>query len=69
LENLANKQRIINLLSDNLVNAGCKTIHTQGDADVLIVETAVIYLINKATVVVRVSYSFFATMHNKTHLT
>jgi hypothetical protein len=50
LVNAANEQIFINLISHNLVKAGCKTIHARGDADVLIVDTAVIYSINKTMV-------------------
>jgi hypothetical protein len=41
LANKTNKQRFINLLSESLVKAGCKAVNANGDADVLIVQTAV----------------------------
>ena len=41
LANSTNKQRFINLLSDRLKSKGCETFHADGDADLLIVLTAV----------------------------
>ena len=41
LSNPVNKQRFIIMLSDMLVANGHKTIHSQNDADLLIVETAI----------------------------
>ena len=41
LSNKDNKQRFIKLLSDRLEEVGCTTHHADGDADVLIVQTAV----------------------------
>ena len=52
LANKRNKQRFINLLSESLTEAGCKSIHASGDADVLIVQTAVKSATTSDTVVV-----------------
>ncbi|VDI12837.1 Hypothetical predicted protein [Mytilus galloprovincialis] len=42
IESMAeNKQQFINLLSSKLSEKGCKTFHAPGDADTLIVQTAV----------------------------
>jgi len=41
LLNTVNKQRFINILSDKLERVGCVVQHTKGDADKLIVMTAV----------------------------
>ncbi|EDO31506.1 predicted protein [Nematostella vectensis] len=41
LSNKVNKQAFINLLSLNLVDAGYSTLHAEGDADVIIVDTAI----------------------------
>ena len=41
LRNHKNKQRFINLLAERLANSGCKVLHAQDDADVLVVQTAV----------------------------
>lgn len=41
LSNKENKQRIIGLLGEKLSESGCDVLHAPGDADVLIVETAV----------------------------
>ena len=41
LGNKVNKQRFLHLLSSFLENAGCTIIHAKGDADILIVKTAV----------------------------
>ena len=41
LSSSANKQQLIDLLSSMLQSNGCITYHAKGDADVLIVTTAV----------------------------
>ncbi len=41
LANDANEERVINLLSASFRQADHKTLHAKGDADVLIVQTAV----------------------------
>ena len=41
LSNPKNKQRILMMLSQVLHNAGCVTYHSDGDAYILIVKTAV----------------------------
>lgn len=41
LSNKRNKQHFINMLSERLQEAGCRTCHATGDADVLIAQTAV----------------------------
>ena len=41
LSNQENKQRLINLLEDKLRFAGCHVLQAPGDADLLIVRTAV----------------------------
>ena len=41
LGNKVNKQRFLNMLSSFLEKAGCTMIHAKGDADILIVKTAV----------------------------
>ncbi|CAG2231230.1 KRAB [Mytilus edulis] len=41
LSNIENKQQFINLLSSKLSEKGCKSFHAPGDADTLIVQTAV----------------------------
>ena len=41
LSNKTNKQKVITLLSDCLDQAGCETHHALGDADVLILQTAI----------------------------
>ena len=41
LGNKVNKQRFLCLLGSSLQKAGCTTIHAKGDADILIVKTAV----------------------------
>eukprot|EP00794_Sanderia_malayensis_P002695 gene2695-3114_t len=41
LSNGVNKQHFINLLSGKLIAAGCNAVHAMGDADFLIVKTAI----------------------------
>lgn len=41
LSNKENKQKFINLLEEQLELSGCTTIHVEGDADLLIVQTAI----------------------------
>ena len=41
LANKENKQRFICLLRNKLQQSGCSTIHAEGDADLLIVQTAI----------------------------
>ena len=41
LSNKVNKQRFLHFLGSSLESAGCTTIHAKGDADILIVKTAV----------------------------
>ena len=41
LRNPKNKQRFIDLLTERLANSGCKVLHAQDDADVLVVQTSV----------------------------
>ena len=41
LANTQNKQRVIKMLGNKLESVGCDVSHTKGDADVLVVETAV----------------------------
>ena len=41
LSNKENKQKFINLLSGKLELSGCTTIHAEGDADLVIVQTAI----------------------------
>ncbi|GFO27369.1 hypothetical protein PoB_005387400 [Plakobranchus ocellatus] len=52
LANPDNKQEFVQYLSDVLEKDGCQVLHAQGDADTLIVRTAVSYAINKTTVVI-----------------
>ena len=41
LANQRNKQRLIHMIGDRLERAGCEVLHARGDADLLIVETAI----------------------------
>ena len=41
LANKENKQKFIHLLGNKLQQSGCSTIHAEGDADLLIVQTAI----------------------------
>ena len=50
LSNKSNKQRFLCILSSYLKKAECLTIHARGDADVLIVETAIQYSKSRDTV-------------------
>lgn len=52
LSNPKNKQRFLMMLSQALQNAGCVTYHSDGDADLLIVKTAVESARTKTTVLV-----------------
>ena len=52
LSNAKNKQLFIMLLSQFLENIGCETHHAPGDADVLIVKTAVESARTRSTVLV-----------------
>jgi 5'-3' exonuclease len=52
LSNTVNKQRFIDLLGERLEQAGCETHHATGDADVLIVQTAVQAAANCQTILV-----------------
>ena len=52
LANVVNKQRFIYLLSEKLRQAGCNTVHATGDADLLIVKTAVECAENSSTTVI-----------------
>ena len=52
LANSINKQRFIIMLSDRLHASGCRTIHAEGDADTVIVQTTVRCADNGGTVVV-----------------
>ena len=52
LSNHENKQNFINLLSDALVKSNCRTCHSDDDADVFIVQTAVESAKNMDTVLV-----------------
>ena len=52
LANKDNKQKFINLLRDKFEAAGCSTDHASGDADLLIVQTAVNSARNNTTVLV-----------------
>lgn len=47
-----NKQKFVNMLSAQLQKTGCRTIHAEGDADVLIAKTAVSSAIQRATTVI-----------------
>ena len=40
LSNKHNKQLLINTLSSTVTNRGCRTLHASGDADFMIVQTA-----------------------------
>ena len=53
LANVVNKQQFIYLLSEKLQQAGCTTVHATGNADLLIVQTAVEYAKNDTTTVIR----------------
>ena len=50
LSNPKSKQRFLMMLSQALQNAGCVTHHSDGDADLLIVETAIVSARTKTTV-------------------
>lgn len=52
LANSSNKQCFIDMLSDYLNRAGCQTKHAKGDADLLIVQTAINEAHNRDIVVV-----------------
>ncbi|GFN80278.1 LOW QUALITY PROTEIN: hypothetical protein PoB_000678400 [Plakobranchus ocellatus] len=52
LANPNNKQAFVQYLGDVLEKDGCEVLHAQGDADTLIVRTAVSCAINKTTVVI-----------------
>ena len=52
LSNQENKQRFINLLADKLRFAGCSVLQAAGDADLLIVQTAVQAALSHNTVLV-----------------
>ena len=52
LSNQVNKQKFINLLSENLKHAGYSTCHTKGDADVMIVDTAITKARDQTTVLI-----------------
>ena len=52
LRNAVNKQRFINLLSATLEEDGCKTVHAVGDADFLIMKTAIEYASSRNTIVI-----------------
>ena len=52
LANGINKQRFINHLSEKLNQVGCSTVQANGDADLLIVQTAVSCTASKPTVVI-----------------
>lgn len=41
LVNMENKQKSIHILGNKLQQSGCSTIHAEGDADLLIVQTAI----------------------------
>ena len=52
LRNKQNKQCFINMVSEKLKKAGCDNIHATGDADVLIVQSAVSVTATRDTVVI-----------------
>jgi 5'-3' exonuclease len=52
LSNKENKQRFLELLGDALAKEGCEVIHARGDADTLIVQTAVRISEDRETVLV-----------------
>ena len=52
LSNSSNKQSFINMLSRYHQKVGCKTHHSQADADLLIVQTAVESVRRASTVLV-----------------
>lgn len=52
LAHSTNKQKFVNMLSNQLQEAGCRTIHAEGDAEVLIAQTAVSSAIHGATSVI-----------------
>ena len=52
LSNQVNKQRFINLFSENLEHAGYSTRHAKGDADVMIVDTAITKARDQTTVLI-----------------
>ena len=52
LSNKDNKQRFIKLLSKHLEHVGCETHHAKGDADVIIVQTAVQSASSRQTILV-----------------
>lgn len=51
LSNCENMQRFIDMLSSKLQEHGKKTLHSESDADLLIVQTAVDSVANSATMV------------------
>ena len=52
LSNQVNKQKFINLLSENLEHAGYSTRHAKGDADVMIVDTTITKARDQTTVLI-----------------
>ena len=52
LSNQVNRQKFINLLSENLEHAGYSTRHAKGDADVMIVDTAISKARDQTTVLI-----------------
>ena len=52
LANMVNKEQFIYLLSEKLRQAGCNTVHVTGDADLLIVQTAVNCAENSSTTMI-----------------
>ncbi len=64
--NIANKQRFIHYLSDNLERAGCSVDHANDDADVLIVLTAVASARHKYNVLIGEDPSTTPCRHGRT---
>lgn len=72
LANKKYKQRLIHMLSERLEQAGCQCIHARGDADCLIVQTAVVAAVRRDVIVVAedtnilvlLCYHADATTHN-----
>ena len=52
LSNQVNKQKFINLLYENLEHAGYSTRHAKGDADVMIVDSAITKERDQTTVLI-----------------
>ena len=52
ISNFSNKQRFIQILGEKLVAQGCKVLHDQSDADLLIVKTAINSAISRDTILV-----------------